>query len=691
MVICYPGVCQAPQESEGSSVKRCGLIFLAVFLLATAAVAQSSQPPAKKHSPAAPAKAAAKMGNDECLACHSDVTLIKEEGGKQISLHVDDAKFKASVHSVFGCTDCHTDVKAFPHDPAPAKPVCATCHADQQTAYDHGVHAKAAAAGNTNVAKCQDCHGSVHEILPPSDPKSKVARANIPQTCGACHGQKFVMASSGVSSAPFTSYQESVHGKAVAAGSDKAAVCTDCHGEHDILGAGDPKSPINKFNVPTTCAKCHNDVKLQYVQSIHGQAIARGNWQAPVCTDCHGIHTIKAPKDANSSVANGNVQNTCGSCHASVKLSNEFGVPGGRVSSYLASYHGMAEKVGSKTVANCASCHGVHNILPSSDPHSTVNHANLAKTCGQCHPGANEKFISSKVHLDGTAKADFGSKVIGLISRFYIWMIVGVIGGMVLHNLIILRKKLILHRIGQPRILFRMTRAQRAQHLTLLISFFTLVLTGFALRYPSSWLAAIFVNEIVRSYIHRIAGVVLIAVSLFHVWYVIKTQDGRSMIKDMLPDWKDVTDVRDAFRYYLGSSDQRPLFGRFSYAEKMEYWALVWGMFVMASTGLMIWFKGGVGERVPGWWIDVAITVHFYEAVLATLAIIVWHWYGVIFDPDAYPMNWSWFDGKMSIEQYQHEHPLDLGAIEKSAGAEAEAEATPAAEEEPAETAGKHK
>jgi cytochrome b subunit of formate dehydrogenase len=216
-------------------------------------------------------------------------------------------------------------------------------------------------------------------------------------------------------------------------------------------------------------------------------------------------------------------------------------------------------------------------------------------------------------------------------------------------------------------------------------------LTGFALRYPSSWLAAIFINEIVRSYIHRIAGVVLIAVSLFHVWYVIKTQDGRSMIKDMLPDWKDVTDVRDAFRYYLGTSDQRPLFGRFSYAEKMEYWALVWGMFVMASTGLMIWFKSGVGERVPGWWIDVAITVHFYEAVLATLAIVVWHWYGVIFDPDAYPMNWSWFDGKMSIEQYQHEHPLDLVAIEKSDGAAPEAEATPAAEEEPAETTGQHK
>jgi cytochrome b subunit of formate dehydrogenase len=661
-------------------------LVAAVLLSALLAAAQGVQ---KQHYPGSrKTSASAKMSNDECLACHSDPTLSKDQNGKQISLHVDDRKFKGSIHSVYGCTDCHTDIKAFPHDPTPAKPVCATCHADQQAAYDRGVHAKAAAAGNANVAKCQDCHGSVHEILPSSDPKSKVARTNIPQTCGACHGLKFVMASSGVSSAPFTSYQESIHGKAVAAGSDKAAVCTDCHGQHDILRAGDPKSPINKFNVPATCAKCHGNIKQEYVQSIHGQAIARGNWQAPVCTDCHGIHTIKGPKDPNSSVAAANVQNACGQCHESVRLSWEFGVPGGRVASYLSSYHGMAQKVGSSTVANCASCHGVHNILASTDPRSTINHANLAKTCGQCHPGANDKFITSKVHLDGTSKADVGSKVIGFISRFYVWMIVGVIGGMVLHNLIVLRRKLILHRIGQPRILFRMTLGQRIQHLTLLVSFFTLVVTGFALRYPSSWLAALFVNELVRSYIHRIAGVALISTSLFHAWYVIKKPNGRRLIKDMLPDWKDVTDARDAFRYYLGYSEHRPMFGRFTYAEKMEYWALVWGMFVMGATGLMAWFKVGVGERVPGWWIDVAITIHWYEAILATLAIIVWHLYGVIFDPDAYPMNWAWFDGKMSIEQYEHEHPLDMMALEKARHAEIETEA---AVEEHSDTVGSPK
>ncbi len=674
MVECGPAQ-RRTGESEGFLVKRCGLVFLVALLLSAGAAA--------KHAP--------KMSSEDCLACHNDSSLTKDENGKQVSLHVDDAKFKASIHGTFGCTDCHTDIKAFPHEPTPVKPVCATCHADQQAAYDHGIHASSARAGNTNVAKCQDCHGNVHAILPASDPQSKVARGNIPQTCGACHGQKFVMASSGISSAPFLSYQQSVHGKAVAAGSDKAAVCTDCHGEHDILPATDPKSPINKFNVPITCAKCHDTIKQQYVQSIHGQAIARGNWQAPVCTDCHGIHTIKGPSDPNSSVAAANVGNACAQCHGSVRLSNEFGMPSGRVTSYLSSYHGMASKMGSATVANCASCHGVHNILPSSDPRSKINHANLANTCGKCHPGANDKFVSFKVHSDGLAKADFGSKVIAYISKFYIWMIVAVIGGMVLHNLIVFRKKMILRRIGQPRILFRMTLEQRIQHLLLLTSFFILVLTGFALRYPGSWLGTVFINEAVRRIVHRLAAVVMIVVGLYHIWYLATKPDGRQLMKDMLPDWKDVTDVRDAFRYYLGQSQQRPLFRRFTYAEKAEYWALVWGIFVMAATGLMVWFKIGVGVRVPGWWVDVALTIHWYEAILATLAIVVWHLYSVIFDPDTYPMNWAWYDGKMSIEHYEHEHPLDMVAIEKAEGSEDEAPPVEPEADKQAETAGSPK
>ena len=452
------------------------------------------------------------IANDECLACHSDASMTKDENGKQLSLHVDDAKFKASIHSAFNCVDCHTEIKGAPHDPASTKPQCATCHADEQTKYDHGLHAKAIKAGDGKAAQCQDCHGSVHELLPASDPASRVNRHNIPTTCGSCHSNIATMQSAGLSTAPFSSYEDSVHGKAVNGGSQTAAVCTDCHGEHDILTARDPASPIYKFNIPNTCAKCHGTQSKQFAASIHGKAVDRGNWNSPVCTDCHGIHGIKKHTDPNSSVSANNLSNvTCANCHEGVKLSNEFGVQGRRTSTYLASYHGMASKMGSTVAANCASCHTAHNILPSSDPNSSINHANLAKTCGQCHPGANDNFIKGKVHLDALqAGSDIGGKIVNLVAKFYVWMIVFTIGGMVLHNLILFRRKLQDSRKGSPRILFRMSKLQRIQHLSLLISFFVLVFTGFALKYPNSLFALLLGNsETFRSVVHRVAGVVL--------------------------------------------------------------------------------------------------------------------------------------------------------------------------------------
>jgi hypothetical protein len=115
--------------------------------------------------------------------------------------------------------------------------------------------------------------------------------------------------------------------------------------------------------------------------------------------------------------------------------------------------------------------------------------------------------------------------------------------------------------------------------------------------------------------------------------------------------------------YYLGLESERPTFARFNYAEKAEYWALVWGLLVMAATGLLLWFKVLVSVWLPRWWMDVATAIHFYEAVLATLAIIVWHFYQVFFDPDVYPMNWAWWDGKMPLEHYEEEHGLDVATL----------------------------
>jgi len=130
-----------------------------------------------------------------------------------------------------------------------------------------------------------------------------------------------------------------------------------------------------------------------------------------------------------------------------------------------------------------------------------------------------------------------------------------------------------------------------------------------------------------------------------------------------LPIPKDATDVCATMLYYLGLQPNKPEFRRFNYAEKAEYWALVWGLVIMAGTGIMLWAKVLVGRVLARWWLDIATAIHLYEAVLATLAIVVWHFYQVFFDPDVYPMNWAWWDGKMSFEHYRKEHGLDTETL----------------------------
>ncbi len=616
------------------------------------------------------AHAEQKLKDSECLACHADPTLTTSANGKQVSLFVDEGKLKHSVHGeMFACVDCHKDVKGLVHETAPRKIRCAECHADAQEAYSHSLHAKEYRAGGPG-ANCQDCHGGAHQILAADDAKSPVNHANIPVTCGRCHGQKFLMESTGESAQPFISYQQSVHGRAVENGSLKAAVCTDCHGTHEILSAGNPRSPISKVNVPATCGKCHAAIEQTFNQSIHGQAIARGNQLAPVCTDCHGIHTIKSPGNPNSPVSERNVsRDVCARCHEGVRLSQEFGVPGERVTTYFDSYHGLAAEGGSVVAANCSSCHGVHNILPSSDPRSTINRSNLDATCGKCHKGVTQKFTLTPVHLgDGIHPKDIGTVAVRWIRLIYVVLILLVIGAMFLHNAIIWRSKAMARRAMQNPMMERMSANQRWQHLILLTSFIVLVITGFALKFPNSWFAELLgMGEKLRSITHRVAGVILIGAGIYHVFFLAIARDGRRLIRDIAPRPRDAFDAWGTMRYYLGLSTAKPKFGRFNYAEKAEYWALVWGTALMAVTGIMMWAKVWVGDLLARWWVDVATAIHFYEAILATLAIVVWHFYQVFFDPDVYPMNWAWWDGKMPAEHYRHEHELDADALTEAA------------------------
>jgi formate dehydrogenase gamma subunit len=462
----------------------------------------------------------------------------------------------------------------------------------------------------------------------------------------------------------------------MARGNTSAAVCTDCHSAHEILPASNAQSSIAKVNIPNTCGKCHSAEANEFMQSVHGQAVARGVSRAPVCTDCHGIHNITQPFDGEKNLATAAVATeSCAKCHEGVTLTQEFGVASGRVASYKDSYHGLASQLGSKVVANCASCHGVHNILPSSDPRSMINANNLQQTCGQCHIGASANFTKGKIHLtselvSNIAAHDASTRGTRIVRWIYLPLIFLTIGGMALHNVLVWRRKVMARR-KQRRTVVRLTLNQRIQHWLLLTSFVALVLSGFALQYPDSLLAWLLgSNEYLRRIIHRFAAVVMLVVGVYHIAYLAFTKDGRRWVKDMWPRIKDVKDLLGNFAYYLGLKRIKPKIARFGYAEKAEYWAVIWGTFIMGLTGLMIWFKIGVFGFLARWWIDIALAIHFYEAVLATLAIIVWHFYHVIFDPDVYPVNFAFIDGRVSEELYREEHQLAFEQMNKPAPAE---------------------
>lgn len=558
------------------------------------------------------------------------------------------------------CQGCHAPGKTLPYLGG------ARFHTQPHDAYDRGFHARAIQSGH-KAASCIDCHaknGDMTTMLPAADSNSTINRNNIAETCGRCHGDKTVMRGSGISDRPFLSYRESVHAKALARGNTGAAVCTDCHNSHDILPASDSRSPIAKGNIPSTCSKCHQSEAAEFMQSVHGQAVARGVSRSPVCTDCHGIHGILSPvEQATATVSTALATETCAGCHEGVTLTREFGVAAERVSSYKDSYHGLASQIGSKVVANCASCHGVHNILPSSDPKSMISANNLPQTCGQCHVGAGVNFTTGKIHLtselvSATGARDAGAIGTRIVRWIYVPLIILVIGGMAAHNALIWFRKAAAKK-RQARGIVRLTRNQRVQHWLLLTSFIALVLSGFALQYPDSWLASLLGgSEYLRRIVHRIAAVIMLVAGVYHLAYLYFSKEGRLWVKDMLIRGKDLKDVIGNFGYYLGASKVKPKIARFGYAEKAEYWAVVWGTILMGLTGLMIWFKLGIFGFLPRWAIEIALAIHFYEAVLATLAIIVWHFYHVIFDPDVYPVNFAFLDGRVSEELYREEHEL---------------------------------
>jgi cytochrome b subunit of formate dehydrogenase len=512
---------------------------------------------------------------------------------------------------------------------------------------------------------CSDCHGG-HDILPPSAKRSKVHPVNLPQTCGKCHEDLSITQKYDILiDHPIDIYETSVHGEASKGGIYVAATCNDCHSTggsaHKILSPGSPGSSINHFNIPKTCGACHKGVESDFWEGIHGQLVARSETDAPVCTDCHGEHGILSPDNPKSPVSRSRVaEATCSPCHESAVLNEKYGLQTERLTTFIDSYHGLKSKAGDTHVANCASCHGVHRILPSSDPTSTVNPANLQKTCGECHPNISEKMAATPIH--GMSGKGLRTPAAEIVEDIYIVAIAIIIGLMVLHWLIDLVRHLVTIASKRPQVL-RMHPGEVVQHALLAVTFISLVVSGFALRYDQGFMARFLFGwengSEVRGLVHRVAAVLFILTVAWHMVFLSFSR-GRKFLGDMMPRRRDFTFFAKRMIYNLGFGSPVECGHRFNYVEKAEYWALVWGSAVMIVTGLMLWFDNWFIQFLPKGILDIALVVHFWEAWLASLAIFVWHFYSVIFHPHVYPMNPSWITGHMPEDMYEHEHPGHL-------------------------------
>jgi cytochrome b subunit of formate dehydrogenase len=622
------------------------------------------------------------LDNSDCFVCHSDQTMTKKDGdGKNISLFVDEAVFKTSVHGSLGCTDCHAGIKDLPHQENLPAVNCASCHEDVGKEYATSIHGVSRAMGASAAATCTDCHGT-HNVLPVKSPDSPVFKLNLPRTCGKCHSNPGLTHEYRMKypEAP-EQYAESIHGRALLKmGLIVAPSCNDCHGVHNIRRAVDRSSPINHQNIAKTCGHCHVSVEKIYEGSIHGQLLAKGDPRAPVCSDCHTAHQIESPETGNFKKLMSDRR--CGGCHQD------------RLAHYRETYHGKAMALGKPNVAPevaaCYDCHGHHDVLPPSDPASHLSPSNIVQTCRQCHPKATASFTKYIPHANPLDSKHYPALHLTFVVMTS--LLVGTFGVFGVHTVFWFFRSGYLYRhdskaFREAKIstqtgdewFTRFLPFERMLHFMLVTSFLLLVMTGMPLKfYYAHWAKSIFNvlgGAAVARTLHHFAAFVLFVCFGLHVMELLSTiwtrrggfrdpQTGKFQLKRALktvfgPDSMMLTlqDWRDfiAHQKWFFGKGPRPQFDRWTYWEKFDYLAVFWGIFAIGLSGLIMWFPQVFTRFLPGWVINIALVVHSDEALLAAGFIFTFHFFNTHFRLEKFPMDTVIFSGRISKTEMLHE------------------------------------
>ncbi len=612
------------------------------------------------------------MANRDCLLCHGRSSLEGTAQGVAMSLHVDESGYVASVHGEVGCAQCHTEAsksRVRSCETIENRVDCAICHAEVVEAYSKSSHADAAQAGGTDGPDCVRCH-TKHDVLPRTDRASRTFPRNVPTLCGECHR---VMASDGDESPndPIVSYAESIHGKGLnESGLLVTATCVSCHGPHFVLPKWDPRAKIHGDNVAQTCGTCHDGIEAQYEKSVHFRGRKGVTRLLPSCKECHSSHQISQTSEQGFREQ---VQRQCGYCHAE------------QYESYFETFHGKVSRLGYERAATCSDCHGRHDVEHVFDPKSTVSAERIVETCAKCHPGANEGFVQYIAHGTHNDREKYP-----LLFWAY-WGMTGLlVGTMVffgLHSLLWMIRLWTTRaewapvkaaaRAREGRLYRRFTRLQSVMHFLMVISFLTLAFTGMSLKFSyTHW--AKFVADVLGGFevtgvLHRLAALMLITVFVTHVYDVNarRRQDGLTWWQlvsgpnSILPQPKDLWEFIATIKWFVGLGP-RPRYGRWSYWEKFDYFAVFWGVAIIGSTGFLLWFPAPLTNFVPGWMVNVATIVHGDEALLAVAFIFTIHFFNTQFRPDKFPLDPVVFTGRMSLDELKHERPLEYEALEAS-------------------------
>ncbi|MGP1677240.1 MAG: cytochrome C [Burkholderiales bacterium] len=568
------------------------------------------------------------VGNPEnaiCLGCHGNEGFaMPGADGQMRDLHVIQDRFGNSVHGKRLCTECHKDIVEIPHK-----------------------------TGVTHKVSCVTCHEALWDKAKQEEKTQTPENARL-----------------GVVVQQIDRFMKSIHARPNKDDQSRTnATCYNCHDPHYVYPTGSPQRQAWRLNIPNVCGKCHEGQLEYYKTSVHGKEVLQNkNPNAAICSDCHTTHDVENPAKDSAKLI---ITKNCGNCHKD------------SLKSYTETYHGQVNKLGYAYTAKCFDCHGNHGIQRVDNPESTVYPANRLKTCQQCHKEATQGFTTFEPH--GTSH-DFGRyPYIWIASKFMIQLLVGTFAFFWTHTALWFYREYKDRQARKTRPHVRTDALElkgryfrrfpllwRVGHLIFALSLMILTLTGMSVFYADSAWAPVVMNAFggpkVAALVHRTAAVIFASVFIGHIIYVVLRlrKSWRTFQwfgpNSLIPRWQDLWDIVAMFKWFFGLGP-RPVFDRWTYWEKFDYWAPFWGVTIIGMSGVMLWFPNVTASFLPGWVFNVATIFHGEEALLAALFLFTVHFFNNHFRPDKFPLDVVMFTGSVSLEEFKHEHTVQYNRL----------------------------